>query len=143
MCHQNKQCLLTPKVSKYEMLWYLFPNSFMYMPPKVGRCFLDHDQVFTSLSLGKFCKRETLNLLTCANSSTNIKTDESRQKGKEKGKYVTGHVSCDMCHVLRVACCLSPVTCHLSLMPQTSATNTPPANSPIIHSRLVCKDLKT
>ena len=35
-------------------------------------------------------------------------------------------------------------TCHLSLTPTATATNPPPANSPIImHSRLVCKDPKT
>ena len=41
-----------------------------------------------------------------------------------------------MCHVLHV-------TSNLSLMPTATATDKPPANSPILLSRLVCKDPKT
>ena len=66
---------------------------------------------------------ETLNLLSCANSNTNMKMN---QKGRFKkinhksciwfnmagGTYVrTCHVSCVMCYVSHVACHLSPVTC--------------------------------
>ena len=38
------------------------------------------------------------------------------------------------------ACCLSPVTCHLSLT--STATYRPPAKSPILHSMLVRRDQK-
>ena len=41
--------------------------------------------------------------------------------------------------VSHVACRLSPVTCHLLT---ATATDPPPDNFPIMHSRLVCKDLK-
>ena len=53
------------------------------------------------------------------------------------------HVSCVMCHVSCVACHLSPVTCHRSLTPTARASYPPPANSPIMQSKLVCKDLRT
>ena len=52
-------------------------------------------------------------------------------------------VSRAMCHVSRVVCHLSPVTCHLSLTPTATDTDPPPANSPIMHSRLVAKTQKT
>ena len=42
-------------------------------------------------------------------------------------------------HMSHVACHLSPVICHLSLAPTATATDPPPANSPIIHSRLARK----
>ena len=53
---------------------------------------------------------ETLNLSTCADSSTN--TNKSEEKKKEK----QGHVSpvTVTCHLTPVTCHLSPVTCHLS-----------------------------
>ena len=35
---------------------------------------------------------------------------------------------------------ISPVTSHLSQTPTAAATDPPPANSPTMHSRLVCKD---
>ena len=47
-----------------------------------------------------------------------------------------------MCHVSRVMYHLSPVTCHLSLTPTAPATYRPPANSPMMHSRLVCKEAR-
>ena len=53
------------------------------------------------------------------------------------------HVFCVMCHVSRVMCRVSCLTCHLPLMLTVTATNPPPANSSIMHSRLVCKDPKT
>ena len=52
-------------------------------------------------------------------------------------------MSCVMCHVSCVACHLSPVTCHRSLTPAARASYPPPANSPIMQSKLVCKDLRT
>ena len=42
-----------------------------------------------------------------------------------------------------VICCMSPVTCHLSLTPTVTAIDPPLANSPTMHSRLVCKYPKT
>ena len=47
-----------------------------------------------------------------------------------------------MCHVSCVTCCVSPVTCHMSLMPTATFTDPPPANFPNIHIRLVSKDPK-
>ena len=46
---------------------------------------------------------------------------------------------CVTCHLSGVMCQVSRVTCHLSLTPTATATD-PPANSPIMHSRLVCED---
>ena len=48
-------------------------------------------------------------------------------------------------HISHVTCPLSPVTCHLAPVtkPTAAATDPPPANSPIMHSRLVPKDPKT
>ena len=54
----------------------------------------------------------------CVDSSTNTKADRNRQKG-------------------------ATVTCLLSLKLTATATDPPTANSPIMHSRLVCKDPKT
>ena len=39
-----------------------------------------------------------------------------------------------------VMCLVSYVACHLLLMSTAKATDPPPANSPIMHSRLVRKD---
>ena len=46
--------------------------------------------------------------------------------------HVTFHMSHVTCRMLRV-------TCHLSLTPTATATDPSPANSPIMHSRLVCQ----
>ena len=45
------------------------------------------------------------------------------------------HMSCERCHMLRV-------NCHMSLTPTATATVLvpPPANSPTMHSRMICKD---
>ena len=45
-------------------------------------------------------------------------------------------------HMSHITRCLSPVTCHMSLMPTATATDSPAANSPTIHKWLVCKDQK-
>ena len=47
-----------------------------------------------------------------------------------------------MCHVSGVTYHGLCVTCHLSLTPTAKATDPPPANSPIMHSGLICKDQK-
>ena len=54
------------------------------------------------------------------------------------------HVSGVMCQVSHDVC-VSSVTCHLSLDTNSTATarHPPPASFPIMHNRLVCKDLKT
>ena len=54
----------------------------------------------------KSCLQETLNLSTCADRSTNTKTD---RKGQNKNIFLF-HVSGVRCHM----CHMSPVTCHLS-----------------------------
>ena len=86
--------------------------------------------------------REALNLLMCADKSTDTKTD---RKGKEKNIdiYVMCQMSGVRCHLSLVTCCVLPVTCHLPLMPTATATIPPTANSPTIHSRLVRKDTGT
>ena len=64
--------------------------------------------------------RETLNLLMCADTSTDNKTDRNRQKGRttkyEGKKCDMLHVRCQVshvrCHIVHVACHMSPVTCH-------------------------------
>ena len=69
---------------------------------------------------------QTLNLSTCVESSIDTKTDRNRQKGKKKKLE---RIPCVRYHV-------SHVTCHAAIDP-------PPANSPIMNSRLVRKALKT
>ena len=54
--------------------------------------------------------------------------------------HVRCHVSCVMCHMSGVTFHLSPITCHLSQTVTATATDPPPAYTPIMHSRLVCKD---
>ena len=49
----------------------------------------------------------------------------------------------ETCHVSRVMCCVLHITCHLSLTSTATATDPPPANLPIMHSRLVRKDPRT
>ena len=65
-------------------------------------------------------------------------------------------MSCDMCHVQGVKCqvsCVrcplswilchvSCVTCRMSLSSTATAMDPPPAHSPTVHSRMVCKDQK-
>ena len=53
---------------------------------------------------------------------------------------VTCHVSHVTCQMSHVKCCMPHVTCHMSLTPTAIATDPPPANSPTLHSRMVCKD---
>ena len=83
----------------------------------------------------------TLNLLLCADSSTNTK-----QKGKvifyKQNVMCNMHGSVVMCLVSGVRCRMWRINCHLSIMPTVTATDPPPANSPIMHSRLVPKDPK-
>ena len=40
-------------------------------------------------------------------------------------------------------CCMSLVTCHMSLTQTSADKDPPPAYFPTTHSRLACKDLKT
>ena len=69
--------------------------------------------------------------------STNTKMDKERQKRQQQN--ITCHVSHASCHVSCAMCHISCVACHLSLTATATATNPPPANSPIIHNRLVYK----
>ena len=41
-----------------------------------------------------------------------------------------------------VSCLVTPVTCHMSLTQTATATDPSPANSPTMHSRIICKDPK-
>ena len=91
----------------------------------------------------KSSTRETLNLSTHMDSSTNKKMDRNRQKGPKihffKSMSQMSHVTC---HVLSVMCPVSLVTYHLSHETAT-ATNPPLPISPTMHSSLVCEDPKT
>ena len=49
---------------------------------------------------------------------------------------LTYHISCVMCHLSPVTCHLSQVTFHQHQHPQPQ---TPPANTPTLHSMLVCQ----
>ena len=75
----------------------------------------------------------TLNLLTCAESSINTKTDINRRKVEKK----ENHTSSSMCHVSHVVCHLSPITRQLS--PANSHSHRPsPCQLPhqcTMHSR--------
>ena len=94
---------------------------------------------------------------TVAGSITNSKKSESFSKLEEEVfcfmySFVKCHVSWVMCHLSCVTCHVSCVMCHvphvkklcvtrhLSLTPTVTATYPPPANSPTMHVKLVCKD---
>ena len=64
-------------------------------------------------------------------------------------KTIKNNVLCVMCHmphvrfqVSHITYLVSHVACHLSLSPTATARDPPSANSPLKHSRLVCKDQK-
>ena len=84
---------------------------------------------------------ETLNLSTCADSSTNTK---SQKNIKKKNLCLFFSIRCQVsdvrCHVSCVTCHLSYVTCHISITPTVTAMDPPPANSPTMHIRMVRKD---
>ena len=66
--------------------------------------------------------------------SADSRTDSKQYKIIKKNiKIKVNYWSCVVCH-------MSPVSCHLSLTPTVTATDPPPANSPTMHSSLVCKD---
>ena len=77
-----------------------------------------------------------MNLSTCVDSSTNTITDRNRQNGTNNFWQKKFHGSGVRCHV-------SSVSCHLSLTVTATATDPPPANSPTMQSRLVCKPPNT
>ena len=83
-------------------------------------------------STEKFCIRETLNLLTCANSSTNTKIP----KMLEKFTFFVFHISCVTFHLSPVTCHRSPVNCHLS--PVTCHLS--PVTNTNIHSNIPVVD---
>ena len=83
------------------------------------------------------CIRETLNLSTCADGSTNTKTDRKKHRKKRKRtchmsgvQYQVSSVKCHASHVTcymsRVRCHPSPVTCHQQPQPQKLPLLTPP-----------------
>ena len=100
----------------------------------------------------KSCLPDTPNLLTCADSSINTHQRETNKEEKNlvlcHGYGVTCQVSCVMCHVMRHVSCvvyhMSQVACHLSPVKNANSHNQkpPPANSLIMHSRLVCNEPK-
>ena len=52
--------------------------------------------------------------------------------------HVVCHLSRVTCQVSCVTCRVSSITCHLSITPTATVRDPAPANSPIMHSRLVC-----
>ena len=79
-------------------------------------------------------------------SPIEINCQQNQQKRTKKAIFknkiscITCHMSHVTCQVSHVLCHVSRVTCHLSLTPTATATEHSPANSPPMHSRLVCKD---
>ena len=102
-----------------------------------------------NVSEEKFRTPKIMNLLTCEDSSSNTKprgTDKTKLEEEEKFIKYKFHIICDgsgvTCYISCVMCNMSHVTCNLSHVKNATATKHPPANSPIMHSRLVCKDPK-
>ena len=80
--------------------------------------------------------------ISAHNSAQNdIKLNSDRAKNSLLDGLGICQVSFVTCHVSCVACHMSSVTCHLSLTlkPTATAIDSPPANSPSMQSRLVCK----
>ena len=89
-------------------------------------------KLFKSLHLGILPRYDLV-----VDISIDTKTDS--KKKKEKIMFKVSHFKY---HVLRVTCHMSRVTCYLLETLTATATYHPPANSPIMHSRLVCTDPK-
>ena len=89
----------------------LFQCSGHNMRPISGKASYIKWYVFL-FSLKNIPHRDTLSLLTCADSSMDTKADRNVQKGRKKGKIC--ELSGVMYQLSYVGCCLSPVTCHLS-----------------------------
>ena len=104
--------------------------------PRPWNCLTNKDHGKTSRM------QETLNLLMCAESSGTTKQTETDKKGEKNRRYVKFHVSNVTSHVSCVVYIVSHFACHLSLMPTARAKDPLPDNSPIMPSRLVCKDPK-
>ena len=87
--------------------------------------------------LKMFRKRETLNFMMCADSSTDTKTN--RRGRKEKN-----HMSCVRCHISYVMCQMSCIIYHVSLVTNANSYIYPyPCYPHIMYKRLICKDQKT
>ena len=88
--------------------------------------------------------RETLNLSTCADSSTgtikNLRNHVSCVMCHVSCVICQGHVSCVMCYMSNVTCHVLHVACHMSLTP--TAVETDPANFHTMNSRMVRNNQK-
>ena len=82
--------------------------------------------------------RELLNVSMCADSNTNRK--KILQSFPTEDKNFICHLSSVAYHVPHGMSQVSPIKCHLSLMPTATATDPPPPKSPTMHSMLVCQD---
>ena len=65
------------------------------------------------------------------------------KKTKQKGDVSMRNQSCVTCHMSCVMCYMCSVTCHLSLTLTATPKDPLFANSPNMHSKLICKDPKT
>ena len=113
--------------------------------------------VHSKVQTKKYRRRETLNLLTCADGSTKTKTNRNRQKCKINVYnyiYDLFHMSVIMCHISHFMCPMAHVTCHVSFVtcllssvtchqcrqphPQINPLQIPPLCT--LYSRLVYKE---
>ena len=83
--------------------------------------------------------RETLNLSMCADRNTNTKIYQKSPPPKKKFSLVTCRESRVTYHISHVTYHMTPVTCHLSPTQTATFREPSPANSPPMHSSLVCK----
>ena len=153
---QNSKCHQIQIIKK--MVQWKYKNVFVDLKSYIEICVAYNNGYYGTYNKKIKLKkriRETLNLAACADSSTNtmksrlIDTfphywalfsqllacfgtfcDFTGTFCKKKNPLVTCHISHIKCHMSRVTCQLLPVTKANSHRPL-------PANSPIIHSRLV------
>ena len=118
LCHQVLPSMAFTKLPPYTGKQFgtsgycLHTLHYNYKCSKVNPC-------LQSLTLEKSRIRDTINFYTCADSSTNTKTDKTDRKGRQKYEQnVLCPLSCVTCHLSHVKCpvSLSRVTCHLSLV---------------------------
>ena len=121
-------------------LWLCTPSLHSYILPIHSYQVGSPKLLFGYNIKAKFPHRETLNISTFADSSTDTITDRNGEKEKKKNEKKKLKSGKEKCYVsLSLTCYVSPVTNANS----HSQKPPPPANSPTMHSRLVRKDLKT
>ena len=87
-------------------------SSSKYLQNKIYLLRWDLLQMLQQKEEKKSCIRETLNILMCADSSTDTTTDKNWQKGEKQNEK--NHVSRVTCQVSGVRCQVSHVRCQVS-----------------------------